>query len=278
MIVLTGASGVIGRAFIAHLRAMCIPYIALDRDALTQSTSIVSMVSKEPSVLVHLAAVVPQPPGIPDDNICASLTRKIDARVLEAARQWNCHAVYASGCSLYAKNSTVPKREEDAGKELKPSSPYLAAKQKGESDFLNSGRATVLRISAPVGDGLPVATVLGRFIETARTAGNLEVWGSGRREQNYVDVVDLADALHRVLVTRPRELINVSADHPVTMLKLAQEVALVYGQGTVLMTGKPDPRESETARYSNQRAYELLGWRPTTSLRSSLERLRGSPS
>lgn len=273
MIVVTGASGVIGRALIARLRAERLPYTVLDRAALAGTAPLVSLVPRKPSVVIHLAASVPQPPVFPDDDAKAALTRDMDARVLEAVRQWDCHAVYASGCSLYARKRAAPKREEDAGTEHPPPSAYLAAKQQGERDFLALERATVLRISAPVGEGLPLVTVVGRFMATARAGGDLEVWGSGLREQNYVDVTDIADALFRTLVARPCELINIAADQPVTMQELAREVVLACGRGVVRMTRRPDPRDGEPARYSNQRAADLLGWRPVTSLRASLERL-----
>ncbi len=276
MIVVTGASGLIGRALMARLRAECLPCAVLDREVLARPAPLAAAVPRQPSVLVHLAAVVPQPPAIPDDEASAARTRDIDARVLEATRLWDCHVVYASGCSLYTKAGPAPRQEDDAGAEPPSASAYLRAKQQGERDFLASGRATVLRISAPVGTGLPQATVLGRFMAAAMAGGTLEIWGSGQREQNYLDVADLADALFRALVLRPRELINVAADHPLTMLELAQQAVQACGRGEVRLASKPDPKDGEPARYANRKAAELLGWRPTTSMRVSLQRLIGA--
>lgn len=273
MILVTGASGVIGRALMARLHAERLPCAVLDRDVLARTARLADAVPRKPSVLVHLAAVVPRPPMIPDDQAGASSTREMDTGVLEAVKQWNCHAVYASGCSLYEKGDAAPKNEDEAGSELTPSSAYLAAKQQGERHFLASEQATVLRISAPVGEGLSNATVVGRFIQAAKAGNELEVWGSGQREQNYVDVADLADALFRTLVMRPGGLINIAADHPITMLELARQTVQVFGRGVVRMVGKPDPRDGEYARYSNQKAADLLGWRPATSLHVSLDRL-----
>ena len=273
MIIVTGASGVIGRALMVRLRAERLPCAVLDRHTLARSVPMTDAVLRKPSVLVHLAAVVPQPPVIPDDETSAARTHDIDARVLAAVEQWGCHAVYASGCSLYTKDDAVPKREEEAGTEHRPPSAYLAAKQQGERNFLASGRATVLRISAPVGEGLPRATVVGRFMETAKAGGELEVWGGGHREQNYVDVADLADALFRALIVRPGELINIAADQPITMIELARQTVQACGRGVVRMAGKPDPRDGEFARYSNQKAANLLGWRPMIPVSVSLERL-----
>ena len=256
-----------------RLHAECLPCAVLDRYILASPAQLTDAVLGKPSVLVHLAAVVPQPPGIPDDEANATRTQDMDARLLEAVRQWDCHAVYASGCSLYTNGDTVPKREDDAGSECMPSSAYLAAKQQGERNFLASGQATVLRISAPVGEGLSRATVVGRFMAAAKAGGELQVWGSGLREQNYVDVVDLADALFRVLIVRPAGLINIAADQPITMIELARQTVQACGRGVVRTANKPDPRDGESAKYSNQKAADLLGWRPVTPINVSLERL-----
>lgn len=93
MIIVTGASGVIGRALMARLHAERLPCAVLDRDMLARSVPLTDVVLRKPSVLVHLAAVVPQPPAIPDDETSAIRTRDMDARVLEAIKQWDCHAV-----------------------------------------------------------------------------------------------------------------------------------------------------------------------------------------
>ena len=278
MIVVTGASGVIGRAFMARLHDERLPCVALDRDSLTHSSPLTSLVSFKPSVVVHLAAVVPQPPAIADDELNAARTREMDVRVLAAVMEWACHSVYASGCSLYRKDDSAPRREDEAGTENTPRSAYLVVKQQGERNFLASGQATVLRIAAPIGEGLPRTTVVGRFMAAAKGACELEIWGSGQREQNYVDVVDIADALFRSLIIRPSELINIAADQPITMLELARQTVQAFGGGFVRIVDKRDPRDGETARYSNKRAADLLGWRPTIPIQDSLRRLgRGVP-
>jgi hypothetical protein len=165
VIVVTGAAGVIGRALMARLSAERLPCLVLSRDVFAEAEGIplLSTVPRRPSAVVHLAALVPQPPAIPDDDSSAARTRNIDQRVLEAVRQWGCHVIYASGCSLYEKGGTAPKQEREADAAVAQASPYLAAKQQGERDFLALSNATVLRISAPIGEGLSRATVLGAF-------------------------------------------------------------------------------------------------------------------
>lgn len=274
MVVVTGASGVIGRAFVTRLQAECLPFVVLDREILTGATYLVDLLARKPSIVVHLAASVPKPPVIPDNEENAAITTEVDDQILEAVKLWGCHAIYASGCSLYPKGHPLRKSEDMTYSEYVTQNSYLAAKQRGEQSFMSTGQATVLRISAPIGKGLPESTVLGRFIDAARCDRNLDIWGSGQREQNYVDVIDIADALFRSMVVRPCEVINIAADYPITMLDLAKKIVQMFGRGSVHMTNKPDPRDGETARYSNVKASEMLGWRPSIPLADSLETLR----
>ncbi|MEQ8612609.1 MAG: NAD(P)-dependent oxidoreductase [Gammaproteobacteria bacterium] len=273
---MTGATGVIGRALMQRLRAEQLPFFIYSREMfdLSDEVPLFSIVPAKPSAIIHLAAAVPKPPEIPDDDSNAVITRKLDRLILKAAEQWDCHIVYASGCSLYKKNKAGTKIEEDTYNIVPQESPYLTSKQKGEADFLKFGKVTVLRISAPIGEGLSKFTALGRFIKLAREDGCLEIWGSGTREQNYVDVTDIADAFIRTLIMRPTEIINIAHDEPITMLKLANEVVRVFGRGSVCLTNKHDPHDGELARYSNLKAAELLGWRPVTDIKSSLESIK----
>lgn len=273
MIIVTGSTGVIGRALIARLKKEKFPYISLSSPEIRDPKSYGSISNSldKPSVIVHLAAIVPKPPMILDDFVNAKLTREIDSHILSRLKLWNCHAIYASGCSLYGKSSDLEMKEEQAASFYgHQTSPYLTAKEQGERDFLATERSTVLRISAPLGTGISSATVVGRFIETAKAGRTIELWGSGTREQNYVDVQDIADAIVRAIVLRPIGLINVAANQPVTMLELAKKIVDICGTGSYILSGKSDVHDGEPARYSNRLARKILGWLPNINLHDSL--------
>lgn len=272
MILVTGANGVIGRDFVARLRDESVPHVSLSRAVfdLAGDAPLSACVGRRPSTVIHLAAAVPKPPKISDDESSAARTRRMDRKILEAVREWRCAVIYVSGCSLYERRDEPL---DEGAAVVAQDSPYLAAKLGGEREFLAYENATVLRVSAPLGEGLPAAAVAMRFVLAARSGGEIPVWGSGAREQNYVDTDDIADALWRALIVRPNTLINIAADEPVTMLELATEVASACGTGRVHLTGQADPNDGYRARYSNLRAAELLGWRPRATLRETLNRL-----
>lgn len=219
--------------------------------------------------IIHLAAAVPDPVTQPDSAIFGAKTRFLDDAVLALATEWDVPVVYTSACSLYRHDSELPLPEEDAIN-VSPkiaASPYLQAKLRGERLFLQGGRSSVLRIGAPLGQGVSDYSAFGTFIRSAVTRGRIEVWGTGAREQNYLDVSDIAEAVKRALLTEPVGLVNVANRSPTSMLELATYVSENIDGAKVLVGSKNDPAEGQKARFDSRRASELLGWQPKVSIR-----------
>lgn len=219
--------------------------------------------------IIHLAAAVPHSPQYPDNEESANLTRQIDQSVFDAAQAWGCRVVYSSGCSLYGSKSENYYDESQATVS-DHDSPYLLAKNQGEKLFSYSRGNVVLRISAPVGPGLPQKVVLMKFLNQALLSQPIEIWGTGKREQNYVDVRDIASALKIALTLTKGGIYNISANVPTTMLELAKTIIKVLGFGEWQFVNKPDPQERERARYSNSNARKELGWQPKITLKKSI--------
>jgi UDP-glucose 4-epimerase len=109
-----------------------------------------------------------------------------------------------------------------------------------------------------------------RFFDLACEGKQISIWGAGLREQNYVDVENIADAMIKAASSQATGVFNISADQPTTMLELAKAMTQVIGRGSIEFAGKSDPLEYERTRYSNQRARSQLGWIPSASLEDSI--------
>lgn len=144
------------------------------------------------------------------------------------------------------------------------------AKHEGEALFAQLPTYAILRVSAPIGPGLPPKVVAQVFLSQALAGQAIEVWGTGGREQNYVDIRDIAAAFVKAAQAQLNGVFNLTADSPVTMSELAKATVEAVGAGVVLSAGRLDPREPEYARYSNQYLRSSLGWAPRYSLRDSL--------
>lgn len=278
-VLVTGASGIVGRAALDRLRQegwAAIPIVsssalhAPDGAIVADLSDVMPPVAPCPYV-IHLAAALSHDPRYRDAEVSGQMTRQIDEVVLRAAASWNAKILYASTCSLYVPVGATPKQETD--QILRVDTPYRRAKHQTELELLDEGQHLVFRLSAPYGPGMFASTVLPRFIDTARQGREIEVWGSGAREQNFVHASDVADFIARALMRNAKGLYNVAGE-PITMSKLAETVIGVLGRGTCRMSGRADPLDGQTARYATEAAQADLGWRATVQLEAGIQQCK----
>jgi len=271
MIVVTGVNGMIGREVLNQLSSVGVQVLSISRDVfdLSEGKNLTCFINERPSAIIHLAAAVPHSLHYPDNEISSNLTRRIDKCVYDAARVWNCRVVYASTCSLYDK-STEEVKSEDSSICPRLDSAYLKAKIEGEHIFSQLDSYALMRLPAPIGPELPKKVVAKFFFDLACKGMSITLWGSGLREQNYVDVKDIANAMIKAAYSNVKGPFNIAADTPTTMKMLAASIVNIVGRGRVEFVDKPDPLEYERARYFNGRARSLLDWYPVTSLEKSI--------
>jgi nucleoside-diphosphate-sugar epimerase len=99
---------------------------------------------------------------------------------------------------------------------------------------------------------------------------SITLWGSGLREQNYVDVSDIAKAMIKAAYSNVKGPFNIAADAATTMKMLAASIVNIVGRGRIEFVDKPDPLEYERSRYLNRRVRSMLDWYPVTSLEKSI--------
>jgi nucleoside-diphosphate-sugar epimerase len=198
------------------------------------------------------------------------MTRSLDRNVHVLQEHLDVPVIYMSTCGLYDRSLEATKHEDDTS-QIKIESPYFSAKADGERLFEGNRRATLLRLSAPIGPGLKPTVVLSRFIMAARTQTPIPIWGSGSREQNFIDVRDVADLILKVLADPQPCTLNVAGRSPTTMTNLAKTVIATVGTGSYEFSGIADPHEGETARYSISKARDLYDWWPKHDLTASCE-------
>ncbi len=233
-----------------------------------------TQVPDSPHIVVHLAAAVPHAAGLADSEDMADRTRRMDANIRYACVQWGCPVIYASGCSLYDCCGLDRLTEEASLRDTADiPSPYLRAKLEGDQAFARLDKGTILRISAPIGPGLRKTTVLATFIERARNDEVLEVWGSGEREQDFIDVRDIGALITKIVECPQGGTYNVARGTPITMLELANTVVEAVGRGRVERLGRLDPNDQLPARYDIAKALWVFKWRLQIPLVQSIAEL-----
>ena len=206
MILVTGSDGIVGRALCMALEDSNIAFLPLSHKRkpqtlpgaiyadLTQNISPLTPFLHRLSGIVHLAAAVPHSVEYPDNESSAELTRMIDRNIYAIRKDIGVPLIYMSTCGLYNRQGLDYKTEKDEH-QFKIISPYFSAKLDGESLFLAEKNTTVLRLSAPIGPGLKENLVLSKFVASAAADEIIEVWGSGMREQDFIDTSDVAELI-----------------------------------------------------------------------------------
>ena len=282
MILVTGAGGIVGRAVCKRLSEDRIDFIPLLHSKnvdyrnekivvnLAEKDSLSILTKANISSIIHLAAAVPHSINTPDTDYFSELTRRIDLNIFSLRKALGVPLIYMSTCGLYSRSNQSVKFEDD-NSTIQIASPYFFAKWSGEQTFRNEKDCTILRLSAPIGPGLKSNLVLPKFIELARNNIKIKLWGSGKREQNYVDITDISELIVRVLANPVQTVFNVAALQPVTMYELAEIVISAAGQGSISFAEQSDPLEGESARYSIEKARKVYDWSPKIDLKSSCE-------
>lgn len=284
MILVTGSDGIVGRGLCKKLLESGVPFLPVThrRKVHTLPQALLVDLANDHcglgahvdglSAIVHLAAAVPHSVSYPDNSASADCTRRMDRNIRDLQQLTGVPVIYMSTCGLYRRSTGDIKCEDDRS-QVTVTSPYFAAKADGEALFLSEGTSTVLRLSAPVGAGLKPQLVLSRFIATARAGGTIKIWGTGSREQDFIDTADVAELILSV-INQPRTMIlNAASGAPTTMAQLAETIIAVVGAGSIERAEQSNPHDGETARYSISRAKELYGWLPQRSLVESVASL-----
>ena len=273
MILISGAHGVIGRALKELLDREQIQYQILTRENFDFNQVDLNLTLNDKNTkLVHLAASLPKPPNRQDSFENSQITRLLDNSVYNFVSKRDIPVIYFSGCSLYSKRQQIY-CDESSPLEAEITSPYLMAKLAGDRLFSDLEFSTVLRISSPLSPNLPDHLVVKKFIRQAISGEELCVEKNGSREQDFLDVDDIASAVHLTLVKEIFGKFNVCSGNPTTMLELAISITKIVGKGDVRVESLHDVEFRNTAKYCNCKTCLALGWFPQVSLENSITKI-----
>ncbi|MFN2540433.1 MAG: NAD-dependent epimerase/dehydratase family protein [Mycobacteriales bacterium] len=204
-------------------------------------------------------------------------------KVLEAVRRHAKEArlVFPGSRLQYGRPLTLPVTEEHPAA---PRCVYGMHKALGEGYHLLYSRiygveTCSLRISLPYGPWQDRADaafgVVGTFLATAARGGTIQLYGGGHQLRDYVFVEDLCE-LVEVAATSPLavgEVFNAGGPQATSIRDMAAAVIETVSSGEIADVPWPPEAEAvETGDWitSSEKAAQVLGWRPTTSLGQGL--------
>jgi len=281
----TGTSGHVGGAIAAHLVEAGWDVFGLSRrpsrvaglrgQVLTSLGTPEFMadaraVAAPPEVIVHAAANLDKNSLEPTISLVNGLGTQ---QMLALAAEWGVkHFVYISGVPVIGTPEILPITEDHP---VHPLTAYHASKAYGDYlvDVVGRGglRAASLRLTSPVGPGMPANRILSVFAARAAAGEPLTLAGRGSRRQNYVDVRDVAIAVAQCVEREATGLFNVAGAESTTNLALAEAcVRVLHSASAITFSGKPDPEEGIAWDISIDRARAAFGYQPQYDIEASI--------
>ena len=272
MIVVTGASGFLGRAVVAEVLRRGLPVLAVSRQRMTTESSVPTLRLETYSdltppggaVLVHLA----EPRALDEGSGAKAAAMRETFRSL-AEKAWD-HIVYVSSASVYGDAVTTPRRADEP---IKPQGAYAEGKAVCERVAIAAG-GTVARLANLYGPGMAPNNVVSDILNQLGRPGPLAL-RDAKSVRDYLWIADAATGVADAAVARPKGPINLGTGIGTSVGALARRVLALAGQdGRAITETAPQPHQSTLVLDISQ-TFARLGWAPATPLARGLAALLG---
>ena len=208
-------------------------------------------------------------------------------RLIERALAHGARFLFCSTSEIYGDPLQHPQREDYRGNvsSIGPRATYDESKRFGEAmtmayvrSFGLDGRIVrIFNTYGPRAD-LKDGRVVVNFITQALQARPMTIYGDGRQTRSLCFVTDLVDGLMRAMESeRARgEVLNLGNPEERSVLELAEIIRSMTGSSSPFLHTEPAVGDDPRLRRPNiDKARELLGWMPGTSLDAGLRAVIG---
>ncbi len=280
-VLVTGAAGFIGRYVVNTLLQEGYEVTALVRRKTQQPNERVTVVeadlceadmeqnpellAKKCKILIHLAADLDMQGS--DRTIltnCLGTYHVIRLAKAMGVEQF----IYMSSIPVIGVPRELPVTELHS---VEPKTLYHITKYAGEQmvrqELSGKMQTVILRISSPVGAGMNPGNYLSFLLRKCKKNETIELYGEGKRSQNYIDVRDIAAAVLCSISSDKSGLYLIAGRKEITNQKLAFLCKEMTGSSSDIIWGKrEDPEEKNQWVISGEKAYKELGFFPQYEL------------
>ena len=287
-ILLTGVTGFIGQAIALHLRSKNHeifgvharyrkPESGQNFNNIVADLGSISTVEKLYTEIPPCDAVIHAAASLNMDlfaNDVAHINCAGVQNILWLASQWQCQSfVFLSSVPVIGVPLVLPIDEEHPAR---PTTAYHASKLFGEQlvrlAAVKGLNAVSLRLPAPVGPGMPDNRLLSVLVRHALNNEKIELQGQGSRQQNYIDIRDIARAAELCLRNQVSGVFNIASASCISNIDLARRcIERCQSRSEIVFNGLPDAEEGYIWDVSIEKARNELGYTPQYSIDAAID-------
>ena len=229
----------------------------------------------EVDAIVHLAAKVGVRSSIEEPLLYQDVNIGGTQNLLEFAKANGVgQFVFASSSSVYGVNKNVPWKEDEY---MSPISPYAVSKLSNEMSghvysHLYGMRFLALRFFTVYGPAQRPDLAIYKFFESILKGRTIPVYGDGSTSRDYTFVDDICSGIMKAIDYEASdfEVINLGNGHSIELIALIREIELICGRKAVIGQFPSQPGDVPMTYSDISKAKYLLGYYPSTNLRSGL--------
>jgi UDP-glucose 4-epimerase len=240
-----------------------------------RDADLVAELVREADYVYHQAAQAGVRTSVENPRKVNSINIDGTINILEAARNSDTErVVVASSSSVYGKPKYLP---YDENHPTTPVSPYgvskLATEQYARVYSEVYGLPTVsLRYFTVYGPRMRPNMAISNFVSRCLHDEPPVIYGDGSQTRDFTYVDDILWANEQLLDTdvADGEIMNIGSTDNIAIKTLAEEVRDQLGPGLELEYGKRNDADAEHTHANIEKANDLLGYEPTTSIREGV--------
>lgn len=135
-------------------------------------------------------------------------------------------------------------------------------------------RTVSFRISSPIGVGANPKTILPVFIKNAIDGNDLVLYGQGTRQQNYVHVYDIAQAIYKTILSNAHGVYNLGSHNLVSNHDLARKcIEITHSSSHIVYAEKEDPLDHDIWNVSLEKIQREIGYQPKYSIEDAIREI-----